>query len=43
MQIVWGWVNYFKLADMKNILKPLDEKTNTTGDLETLEESENQF
>ena len=24
-QIVRGWVNYFKLADMKNILKPLDE------------------
>ena len=25
MQIVRGWVNYFKLADMKRILKPLDE------------------
>ncbi|OFV69156.1 reverse transcriptase (RNA-dependent DNA polymerase) [Acetobacterium wieringae] len=25
LQIVRGWVNYFKLADMKNILKPLDE------------------
>jgi group II intron reverse transcriptase/maturase len=25
LQIVRGWVNYFKLADMKNILKPLDK------------------
>ena len=25
LQIVRGWVNYFKLADMKKILKPLDE------------------
>jgi len=25
LQIVRGWVNYFKLADMKSILKPLDE------------------
>lgn len=26
-QIIRGWVNYFKLADMKNILKELDEWT----------------
>jgi len=25
LQLVRGWVNYFKLADMKSILKPLDE------------------
>lgn len=26
-QIIRGWVNYFKLADMKNLLKELDEWT----------------
>jgi len=26
-QVIRGWVNYFKLADMKNILKELDEWT----------------
>lgn len=41
-QLIRGWVNYFKLARMRNILAKLVEMPPVHGDVETLEEDKYQ-
>jgi hypothetical protein len=36
-----GWINYFRIANMKQLLKEMDEKTHPHGLLETMEENQN--
>ena len=45
-QFVRGWVNYFKLADMKGLLKETDEwarQQDKGSVLETVEENQNEI
>ena len=45
-RFIKGWVNYFKLADMKGLLRMVDEwlrKENTSHILETVEEGKTRY